>query len=353
VRLQRWFREDGNFTYTLAREPGNGSDDLVAFLDAAGGREGYCEQFAAAMAVMGRTLGIPSRVAVGFLRPQEVSENTYVYSAHDLHAWPEMYFDDVGWVRFEPTPGDRAASVPGYTTGSFDTPEPSAAPTASAPAQQPDDAGRKLRETDLSSPAGGGGDSGGGLWRVLVGGLLLIVLLLAPRVLRETVRRRRWSVARTPADIAEAGWRELRDTALDLRLPWDDAVTLRTRARSLSGFFGRTTETQQADLQLRRGLRGPHTNPMAVEALQRLVRDVELARYSRGHGQATGRSRQDVESDVDTCTEALRAGSSSKRRRSARWLPASLLRNGAWRSLRDARTSGGITLTEPGLDRTS
>jgi hypothetical protein len=161
-------------------------------------------------------------------------------------------------------------------------------------------------------------------------------------------------VARTPADLAEAGWRELRDTALDLRVPWDDGVTLRRRADSLTSAFGRvagTTGGGRDDLHLRRGLRGAHTNPEAVESLSRLVHDVELARYSRHRGEDSGRGRAEIEADVAACTDALRAGSTSKRRRSARWLPASLVRNGAWRSLRDARQSGGITLTEPGVDR--
>ena len=63
------------------------------------------------MALMGRSLGIPSRVAVGFLRPEQVGQDTYVYSSRDLHAWPEMYFGGIGWVRFEPTP-QRAITVP-------------------------------------------------------------------------------------------------------------------------------------------------------------------------------------------------------------------------------------------------
>ena len=70
VALQDWFRSDGNFTYSTDVEPGNGSDDLQKFL--VEDRRGYCEQFAAAMAVMARSLGIPARVAVGFLRPDRV-----------------------------------------------------------------------------------------------------------------------------------------------------------------------------------------------------------------------------------------------------------------------------------------
>ena len=52
---------------------GNGTDDLMSFLsNEEGGRVGYCEQFASAMAVMARTLRIPARVAVGFLRPEDL-----------------------------------------------------------------------------------------------------------------------------------------------------------------------------------------------------------------------------------------------------------------------------------------
>ena len=65
VALTEWFSGPGSpFTYDLATAPGNGDDALVEFLTT--GRRGYCEQFASAMAVMLRTLGVPARVAVGF-----------------------------------------------------------------------------------------------------------------------------------------------------------------------------------------------------------------------------------------------------------------------------------------------
>jgi len=350
VRLQRWFREDGGFSYSLRRAPGNGSDDLMTFLsDAPGGRVGYCEQFAASMAVMGRTLGIPSRVAVGFLRPQRVGENEYVYSAHDLHAWPEMYFGGAGWVRFEPTPGDRASGVPGYTVGDFDTPEPTDLPSAQAPADRPDNIERKLRETETAPAGGDGGSGGGNTGTGLLVALAALVLLATPRLSRVLVRRRRWANAETPGDAAEAGWRELRDVALDLRLPWSDSVTLRTAARSLAASFG-APDDERSDL-VRGGARGAGADPEAARALERLVRDVELTRYARASVGATGRESEAVAADVERCSQALRAGAFKKNRRLATWLPASLVKNGAWRSLMPG--PGEPALTDAGVDRAS
>src|SRR5690606_28719934 len=98
---------------SLERVDAVGDDDLLAFLSPAG-RTGYCEQFSASMALMARSLGIPARVAVGFLSPERAG-NDWVFSAHDLHAWPELYFEGAGWVRFEPTPGSRSGGAPDYT----------------------------------------------------------------------------------------------------------------------------------------------------------------------------------------------------------------------------------------------
>ena len=58
--------------------------------------------------MMARTLGIPARVAVGFLEPDRQPDGSCVYSSHDMHAWPELYFEGAGWMRFEPTPADQA-----------------------------------------------------------------------------------------------------------------------------------------------------------------------------------------------------------------------------------------------------
>ncbi|MEI2712779.1 MAG: DUF3488 and transglutaminase-like domain-containing protein [Nocardioides sp.] len=114
--LQEFFRSSGEFTYN---DSYTGEGTLTSFLF--GDRTGYCEQFSSSMAMMARTLGIPARVAVGFLRGERTGVNeagvpSYTFSTHDLHAWPELFFPGSGWVRFEPTPAARVPQVPGYTT---------------------------------------------------------------------------------------------------------------------------------------------------------------------------------------------------------------------------------------------
>jgi transglutaminase-like putative cysteine protease len=66
---------------------------------------GYCELFATSMVAMLRTQGIPARYVVGFSSGEKVGENTYEVRAMHAHAWVEVYFPDVGWVKFDPTPG--------------------------------------------------------------------------------------------------------------------------------------------------------------------------------------------------------------------------------------------------------
>ncbi|MGZ4484782.1 MAG: transglutaminase family protein [Nocardioidaceae bacterium] len=349
VRLQQWFRTDGGFTYSLQHAPGNGLSALVHFLGTGpGSRTGYCEQFAAAMALLGRTLGIPSRVAVGFLHPHRIGPNRYSYSSHDLHAWPEMYFEGVGWVRFEPTPASHTGGVPAYTVRPLSESKTTAAPLPSRPAQT-----RNKFDNPAERPtpvaAAGGGRHGGGPTGPLIGIgvlLLLVLLLLVPRGARTWLRRRRWAAAGSPAEIAEAAWAELRATALDLGQMWDDHVTLRTRARDLSRSFGRAGHH---DALGRGAWRGADADPEATDALDRLVRRLERARFARSMPAEDG-LRDQVAADLDRCVAALRAGASRRSVTRATWLPVSLLRG-----LRPAR-SGAATgerrplSAQPGVD---
>lgn len=123
MAIQNYLRGQ-EFTYSLDAPveggyDGNGMDVLDRFLTE---KSGYCVHYAAAMAVMAREAGIPSRMALGFapgrstgstllnMRGEELRE--YEVDSRDAHAWPELYFEGTGWVRFEPTPS--RGSVPSY-----------------------------------------------------------------------------------------------------------------------------------------------------------------------------------------------------------------------------------------------
>ena len=85
-------------------------------------------QFASVYAVMARSLGIPARVAVGFT-PGDVVDGVFHVSAHDAHAWPEVWLAGLGWTHlFDPTP--PADTVP---TGGSDLPDELPAPGRGGP----------------------------------------------------------------------------------------------------------------------------------------------------------------------------------------------------------------------------
>jgi transglutaminase-like putative cysteine protease len=100
------------FTYDEKAVPGHGVDDMLFFLEQS--RRGYCEQFAGTMSVLARSLGYPSRVAVGFLPGDRNRDGSFRVTSDDVHAWTEVYFGpNYGWLAFEPTP-TRENPVAGY-----------------------------------------------------------------------------------------------------------------------------------------------------------------------------------------------------------------------------------------------
>ncbi|MCX7029748.1 MAG: transglutaminase-like domain-containing protein [Spirochaetes bacterium] len=103
--IEEWLR--GNYLYSL--HPGVAADgnQLHHFLFES--RKGYCSYFAFAMALMCRSVGIPARVAVGFLVPRETEVlNFYEVRAFQAHAWVEVWFGDLGWIEFDPTSQELA-----------------------------------------------------------------------------------------------------------------------------------------------------------------------------------------------------------------------------------------------------
>lgn len=83
-------------------------------------RRGYCDYFASAFVVMARSVGLPARLAVGYASGTEVSPGQWVVTEADAHSWPEVFFDGVGWVPFEPTPSQPVSDFSALTGDSAD-----------------------------------------------------------------------------------------------------------------------------------------------------------------------------------------------------------------------------------------
>jgi transglutaminase-like putative cysteine protease len=109
--VERYLKSHYGYTLQLPSAPV--ADPLANFLFER--KQGHCEYFAASMAVMLRTLHIPSRVVNGF-RSDEFNDVTgnYVVRARNAHAWVEAYFPGYGWITFDPTPGGAIGSPQGW-----------------------------------------------------------------------------------------------------------------------------------------------------------------------------------------------------------------------------------------------
>jgi transglutaminase-like putative cysteine protease len=221
--LQHWFRDSGTFTYSTDVTAGHTDLQLADWLTEETSqdyRTGYCEQFAASMAVLGRALGVPSRVVWGFTPGNEITQSdgttAIVVRDNNAHAWVEMWMDGYGWIRFDPTPRSDGA-LPESFTASFD-------PTlyVADPVDQPstinqpgfDEDGRPfgLDDADLGGSSGEGASESFAWWLLLLP--VLILFGFAIPALKRVRRTRRLKTIRN-GDIT-AAWDEIVDQLSDL-----------------------------------------------------------------------------------------------------------------------------------------
>jgi transglutaminase-like putative cysteine protease len=118
VKLETWFRTNSQFIYEeQPPRTAPGVPPLVDFVTRT--REGYCQHYAGAMALMLRYLGIPARVAAGFTSGRYDPENsTWTVADRNAHTWVEVWFRGYGWLPFDPTPGRGRLAGP-YTSSSL------------------------------------------------------------------------------------------------------------------------------------------------------------------------------------------------------------------------------------------
>ncbi|MEU2260162.1 DUF3488 and transglutaminase-like domain-containing protein [Streptomyces sp. NPDC019645] len=245
VALQDWFAADGGFTYDTQVDSGGGVQAISRFLK---NKEGFCIHFSFSMAAMARTLGIPARVAVGFTPGTPAADGAMSVSNQDAHAWPELYFEGVGWTRFEPTP--TRGNAPDYTRAATPSGGPSspASPEAdasqavpAAPSQSSDCSPqeRRLGECGATAPqdVSVSEDEGPSLATVLTwtGAIAAVLVLpLLPMLWRTRLRRSRLGSEGRTAEEAAARtllvWQEIADTAWDHGITPDESLSPRKAA---------------------------------------------------------------------------------------------------------------------------
>ncbi|NEA56943.1 DUF4129 domain-containing protein [Streptomyces sp. SID13666] len=217
VKLADWLRE--SYQFDPRAIPGHTYRGLEFFLT--DGKRGTSEQFAASFAVLARTLGLPSRVVVGFRPGTKTGDDTWQVTGKDVLAWPEVEFKGIGWVPFYPTPGttskDGSSVAPAGQTKDrktvdqqiTDQPRPSAPPKAAGTPQP------------TAAPA-----AGTPWWIYAPAGALLLVLgyLLYAAWLPWRRRARR----RGAADVRQrvlGAWQQIVDRLTEIGLPATGAHT--------------------------------------------------------------------------------------------------------------------------------
>lgn len=109
VAITNYLRREIEYANPLPETPPREGDLLEWVLFDA--QAAFCNYYATAEVVMLRAIGIPARMAVGFAQGEfDPETGSYTVRSRDAHAWPEVYFPEVGWIEFEPT-GNQAALV--------------------------------------------------------------------------------------------------------------------------------------------------------------------------------------------------------------------------------------------------
>ena len=208
ILLVNNYLRSGEFGYSeRPQQPPAGRAPLDAFLIDT--KEGYCQHFSGAMALLLRMGGIPARVASGF-SPGGFSKrrNAWIVRDTDAHAWVEAWFDELGWITYDPTPDATPARSQIAALEAAADPIPSS-PTAADPAagggagaQQPGGLRPNLlfdplRNSPGTSPAEEGGGTAWWTWALVGLAVVLVAVVLARRL---RTRRRRGAMA--PLDRA-------------------------------------------------------------------------------------------------------------------------------------------------------
>ncbi len=252
--LERYLKN--TYAFDPEAASGHGLATLAFFLTSKHGGRGTSEQFAASFAVMARIVGLPTRVVVGFHAGHSVGNNRWVVRSGDAFAWPEVYFNGVGWVAFDPTPTAKSATPPP------DAQTPQAKKDQQVKLQQlaqlqgPPDKKGPGRDPDVHQPPAPLLLRLWPLWTVLAVLLVLLAISMALAFARRRRTRARLA-ARDPADRIVGAWSETLDTLrMDGRRP-----PPHLNASEIATWAVRTADTSVQSDELFGGL--PALQPLA------------------------------------------------------------------------------------------
>lgn len=315
--LSTWLKEKGYFSHGIvdagdyASLSGHGADRITSLL-AGDIMVGDGEQYAAAMALMARAMGLPARVVLGFVPQDAPAGGPVTVTGKDIQAWVEVSFQGYGWVPFDATPPpEQTPQEDDQQKPSEPDPQVVQPPPPPPAAVTPPDEDTEQPQTD--DPASDDDDSARWLRIARVAGVVSIplILLAAPVLvivgLKARRRRRRRRSADPVAQVA-GGWDEVLDAARDLRRPPGALATRNESARALAASFA---DAPQGALV---GAR--------VGALARSADHAVFSAATPSPAQATA-----YWSDVETAVEAMSHSVGWRRRVRARLSTASLRRD--------------------------
>ncbi|WP_081416726.1 transglutaminase-like domain-containing protein [Arthrobacter castelli] len=242
--IEAALKEQGFFSNGKENETpslsGHGAARITALLDAEQ-MVGDDEQYAVAMALMARHLGMPARVVMGFYPPEdEAGAKTIAIQGEDVHAWVEIAFEHVGWVPFNPTPDEDNVPIPPEPQPKS-TPKPQVLqppPPPQEPAELPPDSAPD--PLDAQEEEKTFWDIWGPLIIAIVAVIIPVLILLLPLLLIALLklrRRKRRAWLGLPAQRVHGGWSEILSLATDLGATINPKSTRRETAANLGESF--------------------------------------------------------------------------------------------------------------------
>ncbi|MEF8773213.1 MAG: transglutaminase domain-containing protein [Halobacteriales archaeon] len=267
-RIETWLESNKDYSLNVDRPDDHVASSFLFDMEA-----GYCTYFATAMVGMLRTQGVPARMVVGYTTGQRVDRDRWVVRGYNAHAWVEVFFPEVGWVRFDPTPaaereraernsledarddGQDDVDAAGSSDGTW-TPEPTPTPNTPDPTdtttattasgtpanRTPPGAGRASEVTPTGAIGPGDGPHGPDRALLAFGAVLLVGVVAGVRQTRAVNRLRRLvgTYYQRPSDdpdrdVKRAAERLERALAADHRdrAPWESRGVYLARLAAL------------------------------------------------------------------------------------------------------------------------